>query len=140
MSLVTQETATAFAQAWIASWNRHDLDGVLDLFSRDFEFCSPYVLELANEASGCLRGHEAVRRYWETGLARIPNLHFRLIDVLAGVSSLTIYYAGHRGMVAETFHLNDNGKAFKAAACYSVSPPGAGHAAMTPGSENAAGR
>ena len=140
MPHITQETATAFAQAWIAAWNRHDLDAVLDLFSQDFEFCSPYVIELANEASGCLRGHEAVRRYWETGLARIPDLHFRLIDVLAGVSSLTIYYAGHRGMVAETFHLDGTGKALKAAACYSVSPSGESHAAITPGSENAAGR
>jgi hypothetical protein len=122
MPLVTQDTALTFAQDWTEAWNRHDLDAVLDLFTRDFEFCSPYIIELAGEASGCLRGHEAIRRYWETGIARIPDLLFRLIDVLAGVSSLTIYYAGHRGMVAETFHLDGNGKAFKAVACYSVSP------------------
>lgn len=121
MPLVTQEVAMAFAQDWIEAWNRHDLDAVLDLFTRDFEFRSPYIIELAGEASGCLRGHEAIRRYWETGIARIPDLHFRLIDVLAGVSSLTIYYAGHRGMVAETFHLDGNGKAVQAGACYSVS-------------------
>ncbi|MBN8779893.1 nuclear transport factor 2 family protein [Thiobacillus sp.] len=121
MPLVTQEAAMTFAQGWIEAWNRHDLDAVLDLFSQDFEFCSPYVIELANEASGCLRDREAVHRYWQTGLARIPDLRFRLIDVLAGVSSLTIYYAGHRGMVAETFHLDGNGKAVKAVACYSVS-------------------
>ena len=122
MPLVTQDAALTFAQDWIEACNRHDLDAVLDLFTRDFEFCSPYLLELAGEASVCLRGHEAIRRYWETGIARIPDLHFKLIDALAGVSSLTIYYAGHRGMVAETFHLDDNGKAFKAVACYSVSP------------------
>ncbi len=121
MPLVTQEVAMAFAQDWIEAWNRHDLDAVLDFFTRDFEFCSPYVIELADEASVCLRGREAIQRYWETGLARIPDLQFRLIDVLAGVRSLTIYYAGHRGMVAETFHFDNNGKAFKAAACYSVS-------------------
>ena len=121
MPLVTQDAALAFAQDWTDAWNRHDLNAVLDHFTRDFEFCSPYIIELAGEASGCLRGHEAIRLYWETGLARIPNLHFKLIDVLAGVGSLTIYYAGHRGMVAETFHLDGNGKAFKAVACYSVS-------------------
>lgn len=121
MPLVTQEVAMAFAQDWIEAWNRHDLDAVLDLFTRDFEFCSPYIIKLAGEAGGCLLGPETVRRYWETGLARIPNLHFRLIEVLAGVNSLTIYYAGHRGPVAETFHLDGNGKAFKAIACYSVS-------------------
>lgn len=121
MPLVKQEVAMAFAQDWIEAWNRHDLDAVLDLFTRDFEFCSPYIIDLASDASGCLRGREAIQRYWETGLARIPGLQFRLIDVLAGVSNLTIYYAGHRGMVAETFHLDGNGKAFKAVACYSVS-------------------
>lgn len=121
MPLVTQEVAMAFAQDWVEAWNRHDLDAVLDLFTRDFEFSSPYIIELADEASGCLRGREAIQRYWDTGLAKIPDLQFRLIDVLAGVGSLTIYYAGHRGMVAETFHLDSNGKAFKAVACYSVS-------------------
>ncbi|OYW24167.1 MAG: polyketide cyclase [Hydrogenophilales bacterium 12-63-5] len=124
MPLVTQDAALTFAQDWTDAWNRHDLNAVLDHFTRNFEFSSPYIIELAGEASGCLRGHEAIRSYWETGIARIPDLHFKLIDVLAGVSSLTIYYAGHRGMVAETFHLDGNGKAFKAVACYSVSPIG----------------
>ena len=124
MPLVTQDAALTFAQNWIEAWNRHDLDAVLNLFTRDFESCSPYIIELAGDASGCLRGHEAIRLYWETGIARIPNLYFKLIDVLAGVSNLTIYYAGHRGMVAETFHFDGNGKVFKAVACYSVSSTG----------------
>ena len=120
MPLISPGAALAFANDWVEAWNRHDLDAVLNHFTLDFEFRSPYIVELAGEASGCLRGNEAVRRYWETGLARIPGLHFRLIDVLAGVDSITVYYAGHRGAAAEVFHLNGDGKVFKAIACYSV--------------------
>lgn len=124
MPLLTQDAAMAFAHAWIEAWNRHDLDAVLDLFVREAEFCSPYIIELAGESSGCLHGREAIRTYWETGLARIPDLHFRLVDVLAGVDSLTLYYAGHRGPVAETFHFDANGKVARAFACYSATLTG----------------
>lgn len=56
---------------------------------------------------------------WQIALERIPDLHFELIEVLTGVSSLTIYYKAVLGKRAtEVFFLNANGKVFKALAHY----------------------
>lgn len=122
MPQIEQDVAMAFAREWVDSWNRHDMDSVLDHYTLDFEFCSPVITQLTGEASGCLRGREAIGRYWESALAKHPELHFKLLDVLAGIDSVTLYYQGHRGRVAESFHFNKTGKAIKSMACYSVLP------------------
>lgn len=50
----------------------------------------------------------------------LPDLHFDLLDVLADVSVVTIYYRGHRGHVAETFHLDAHAQLRSATSCYSI--------------------
>ena len=44
-----------------------------------------------------------MRVYWQAGLSRLPDLHFELVDVLAGIDSLVILYRGHRGLSDESF-------------------------------------
>lgn len=99
-----------FARSWIDAWNAHDLDAVLAHYSDDFEFSSPLISQFAGEASGRLRGKAAVRAYWSAALARVPDLHFELVDVLAGVDGLLILYRGHRGLSAEVFEFDANGQ------------------------------
>lgn len=113
--------ARQFAQQWIDAWNRHDLDGVLAHYADEVEFSSPLIVQLAGEASGTLKGKEAIRAYWTKGLERIPDLRFQLLDVLPGIDQLTLYYRGHRGMVAECCHFDRFGRVAKAAASYSIS-------------------
>ena len=45
-----------------------------------------------NEPTGTIKGKEKVRAYWAQALERLPDLHFDLIEVLASVDSITIYY------------------------------------------------
>jgi ketosteroid isomerase-like protein len=125
MPVISQEVALKFASEWIEAWNAHDLDAILAHYTQDFEFCSPLVSKIANETSGCLKGQESIRRYWSMGLAKIPDLNFTLIDVLAGVDSVAVYYRGHIGTVVELFHFNTVGKVFRSMACYTVLPPNA---------------
>jgi len=75
---------------------------------------------LPENKRGVLCGKAAVRAYWERGLEQIPDLHFELKEVLAGVDSVTLYYQGHRGIAAEVFMFNSTGKVKKALACYAV--------------------
>ena len=65
---------------------------VFTQYADDFEMFSPLIIERVGEASGVLRGKEKVGAYWKIGLAASPPLRFELIDVYAGVSSLTIHY------------------------------------------------
>ncbi len=107
-----------FAERWIEAWNRHDLDAVLALFSDDFEFSSPLIQTFAGESSGRLIGKNAVRTYWQTGLSRLPDLHFELVDVLLSMDSLAILYQGHRGITAEVLTFGPDGRAVRGQAFY----------------------
>jgi len=111
-----------FAADWIDSWNAHDLDRVLSHYADDFEMSSPVIIQLAGEPSGTLRGKTAVGRYWSNALELLPDLHFELISVLAGVTSITLYYRGARGrLAAEVFHFDGEQRVTSAFAHYDVS-------------------
>jgi SnoaL-like domain len=114
--------AEHFAADWIDSWNAHDLDRVLSHYADDFEMSSPVIIQLAGEPSGTLRGKTAVGRYWSNALELLPDLHFELISVLAGVTTITLYYRGARGrLAAEVFHFGGEQRVTKAFAHYDVS-------------------
>jgi ketosteroid isomerase-like protein len=110
--------ADHFAADWIASWNSHDLDRVLSHYTEDFEMSSPVIIKVAGEPSGILKGKQRVGAYWAKALQLIPDLHFELVDTLYGVESVTLYYKGARGMAAEVFHFNMEGKVIRAYAHY----------------------
>ena len=48
---------------------------------------------------GVVRGKEALRTYWGTGLGLIPDLHFEVQGVYVGVSTLVINYRNQAGGV-----------------------------------------
>jgi hypothetical protein len=111
--------AEHFATDWIESWNAHDLDRVLVHYADDFEMSSPVIIQLTDEASGRLRGKASVGAYWRKALQLIPDLHFELVSVLAGVGSVTIYYKSAGGrLAAEVFFFDANQKVSKAVAHY----------------------
>lgn len=118
--MITPTFAQQFAHDWLNAWNRHDLEAILSHYADDIVFASPYVIQLADESSGVLHGKAALKNYWYKGLQSIPDLHFELLDLLIGVDSLTLYYQGHNGKVAETFVFNASGLVQQAMACYAL--------------------
>lgn len=118
--VVTREFARKFAEEWIASWNSHDLERILAHYTEDFEMSSPLIVQLMGEPTGTLKGKAAIRDYWAKALARLPDLHFDLTEVLAGASSLVIRYRGPRGPSAEVFWFDAQIKVYRAAAHYST--------------------
>lgn len=116
--MLTADFARHFAREWIDAWNRHDLDGVLAHYRDDFRMASPYIAAIAGEPSGTLEGKAAVAAYWRQALARMPTLRFELVSALAGTDSVVICYKGVRGMAAEVFFFDADGKVSRAAAHY----------------------
>lgn len=111
--------AEAFAAEWIAAWNSHDLARILSHYAPDFEFASPFIVQVAGEPSGRLRGHEAVGAYWAKALAHLPDLRFELESVLWGMHSLVICYRRFDGRrAAEWFEFGADGKVTRSAAQY----------------------
>ena len=90
-------TAEKFAASWAEAWNAHDLERVLSHFAEDVRFASPVAAQLIEGSDGVLRGKAALRDYWARGLRAIPDLHFTVLDVYAGVSAVVISYRNQKG-------------------------------------------
>jgi ketosteroid isomerase-like protein len=119
--MIARELAENFAAEWIEAWNSHDLERVLSHYTEDFEFSSPFIVKVAGEPSGILRGRNAVRAYWAKALALRPELRFELASVYAGVESIVIHYRRHDGnYAAEYFELDAAGKVRKSSAHYVI--------------------
>jgi len=118
--MIDSQFANEFASHWIEAWNSHDLDAILAHYTDDFEMSSPVIVSTMNEPSGKLKGKKIIRVYWSRALAKYPELRFDKLHVLAGVGSVTIIYKGVRGLSAEVFHFNNQGKVYAAYAHYGL--------------------
>lgn len=110
--------ASQFAAEWIAAWNAHDLEQILSHYEDDFEMSSPVIRQLLGEASGTLKGKQAVGDYWQKALTLYPELRFELRATLVGANSVTLLYDGVKGLSAEVFHFGPAGKVTQAFAHY----------------------
>ncbi|HVY97361.1 MAG TPA: nuclear transport factor 2 family protein [Solirubrobacterales bacterium] len=86
-----------FAADWYASWNAHDLDGILSHYGEDVVFTSPFVADLGFGPDGRLVGKEKLRAYFRAGLERFPDLHFEPLALLTGSESVVLYYRSVEG-------------------------------------------
>ena len=108
-----------FAREWIESWNAHDLERILSHYSREVVFTSPVAAEIVPESGGVIRGIDALRSYWASGLERNPDLHFDLVDALHAVDGVTILYRNQRDLlVAETLFFDADGLVSQGFAAY----------------------
>lgn len=103
--------ARAFAQDWIDTWNKHDLERILSHYDDEVVLTSPLALKLIN-GDGSVRGKSALREYFSRGLHAYPDLRFDLIDVLWGIDTLVLYYTSNfrSSKTAEVMLLNASGK------------------------------
>jgi len=52
-----------FSRAWLAAFNAHDLEAVLDHFHDDVVFTSPVAARALPGSGGVVRGKQALRAY-----------------------------------------------------------------------------
>ena len=106
MTLLDMDSPGKFAAAWREAWNSHDLDAILAHYTDDVVFTSPAAQRLVG-GDGVLRGKDALREYWRNGLELIPDLHFEVEAVYAGVDTLVINYRNQVGnLVCEVLHFD----------------------------------
>ena len=108
---MTKAEAQAVAQKWIEAFNNHDLEGILSHYADSAELTSLLVTKLLGDPAGTVRGKPALRAYFAKGLAAAPNLHFELLDVFAGVSSVAVHLRSNvRGLQLEVMELDADGR------------------------------
>ncbi len=103
--------AHEFAKKWMAAWNSHDLDVIMEHYAEDLEITTPMIKLAAGIESGSLQGKAAVTDYWRKALDRIPELHFELLEVTEGINSVALYYKSVMNKRAiEVMFFNAEGK------------------------------
>lgn len=90
-----------FSIDWVTAWNAHDIEAVLLHFDDDVVFTSPTAARVVPASGGVVRGKDALRAYWTEGLRLVPDLHFTVERVSAGVSVLVITYRNQAGGVVD---------------------------------------
>jgi predicted ester cyclase len=114
-----QLEAMAFARQWVAAWNSHDLDAIVSHYAADVVLTSPVAAKILDDPSGTVKGETALRDYFKRGLEVYPNLHFELLDVMAGLSSVVVCYTNQKGTkTAEFMEFDKNGKIVRVVANY----------------------
>ena len=118
---MTREEAWTLANHWVAAWNSHDLDQIMTHYADAVELTSPVAAQLLGLPGGKVVGKANLRAYFQRGLAAFPELHFRLENVLWGMSSLVLYYRNQKGShTAEYMDLSAAGTVTRVVAHYSA--------------------
>jgi SnoaL-like protein len=73
---MSYESMMAFAESWIAAWNRRDVDAVLAHYADTAQFVSPVAGNFVGRP--ILRDKKELEHYWRAALARISTLEFKL--------------------------------------------------------------
>jgi hypothetical protein len=109
-----------FARQWVAAWNSHDLEAIMAHYDVDVVLISPVAAKLLDDPTGTVEGKAALRNYFKRGLNLYPNLHFELLDVMCGLSSVVICYKNQKGTrTAEFMEFGKNAKIIRVVANYS---------------------
>lgn len=117
--MITSAESERFARKWLEAWNSHDLEAILAHYAEDVELSSPFVVQVLGDPSGTIRGKDQLRMYISLGLAMFPDLHFHLIQVFTGVSSLVLHYRSVDDILAaETMVFNVQGQVARVLAHY----------------------
>ena len=117
---MTREEAQDLAKHWVAAWNAHDLDAIMEHYEDAVELTSQVAAQLLAIPGGRISGKENLRAYFQRGLDAYPDLQFHLEDVLVGVNSVVLYYANQKGTrTAEFMEMAPTGKVARVVANYS---------------------
>jgi hypothetical protein len=108
---ISYEFAESFAVGWLKAWNTGNIEAILEHYSDDIAFSSPFVLKSGPSTGGTVKGKSALRKYFEGALEKNPGLQFELKHIMVGIKSITLIYVRNGSMLAaETMIFNDEGK------------------------------
>lgn len=115
---MTEEQASSVAREWVAAWNAHDLNAIMEHYDESVQLTSPVAARLL-ESDGHVVGKANLKAYFRRGLDAYPNLRFELKEVLWGMQSIVLYYTNQNGIsVAEFMEFSANGKVTRVVANY----------------------
>jgi beta-alanine degradation protein BauB len=83
----TNRTARAFAEAFLAPWNAHDIEAVLASLPVDFI----WQFTVGSEPTGAVyRGRDELRAGVTRLFAAVPDIHYAIVDLHEGPNHLVM--------------------------------------------------
>ncbi len=80
------------ARAWIAAFNRRDLDALLALYADDALHTSPKLRLRQPETRGAISGKAALRAWWQDSFDRFPGLNYAETEITASGAQVFLQY------------------------------------------------
>ncbi len=77
---------------WISAWNNHDLEVIMSLYSNKIEHTSPSISKYYELEDNTIKDKILLKAYFEKALSKNPALHFDLLHILEGESSVVLLY------------------------------------------------
>jgi hypothetical protein len=113
-----------FAEAWIAAWNRRDIEAVLAHFAEEAASVSPVARNFVGRPE--LRNKKELEDYWRGALDRISTLEFKLDHATwdGRRSELNVVYEanlnGERKRACEIMQFDASGRQIRGEAFYGM--------------------
>ncbi len=80
------------AVQWLQAFNEHQLDNLLLLYDEDAEHYSPKLKIHQPETNGLIKGKIALRAWWQDAFERLPELHYKELNIIANDDYVFIEY------------------------------------------------
>jgi hypothetical protein len=111
--------ARAHADRWLAAWNAHDLDAIVDCYAEDVDFVAPTVVRRWGREDGRLLGRDELRRHFARGLELAPDLTFSEESLMVTPGGYALLYRRENGnRVLDVVELSAGGLAGRVRAYY----------------------
>lgn len=88
----SRDAKVALGRAWLAAFDRRDLDALLALYADDAVHTSPKLRERRPETNGEVRGKAALRDWWADAMQRLPQLRYVERRITADDARVVIEY------------------------------------------------
>ncbi len=110
--MIEFEQAKKIAIEWIEVWNTPDPERIMSHYTNELEFISQLVVSRLGRKDFTIHECSDLRVLFEPSQGKDSTLRFELIDIMVGVSSVTLVNRNHRGPVAaETMFVDENRRA-----------------------------
>lgn len=89
------EANAKMGRSWLAAFNAHDVEALVQLYAADATHTSPKIRALHPESGGKLHGHAALKAWWSDAISRLPTLRYEELTVTASDDRVFLEYLRH---------------------------------------------
>jgi len=80
------------AHKWFEAFNQQNIEMLLALYDDNAEHYSPKLKVLRPETNGLIKGKNALRTWWTDAFTRLPNLHYKVLQITANDEQVFMEY------------------------------------------------